>query len=216
MENASFFIEDKALFGSFPTQTQVNKLEDIGVVHFVNLTHPNETKITQYTTHRNYITYPILDRLIPEDNLDFSRFIYTLCSLISALKKGEKIYIHCKGGHGRSGLVVACVTSKFFNIPAKKALKHTTICHSNREIMRDLWRRVGSPQTLDQKDFVKNVCSTLKINKDHILHPSYLGDAIDYSKALSSTGLKYIEIQGESNDDLATEMMLSRYNNFIL
>ncbi len=216
MENASFFIEDKALFGSFPTQTQVNKLEAIGVRHFVNLTHPDESKINPYTTNHNYISYPIIDRFIPEDNLIFSRFIYTLCNLISLLQEGEKIYIHCKGGHGRSGLVVACVTTKFFDISPNTALKHTTKCHSNRTIMRDSWRRIGSPQTSHQKDFVRSVCGIIKIEIGHILHPSSDSDTIELNSELMNTGLKYIKIDGESNDDLAKSMMLSRYNNFIL
>jgi protein-tyrosine phosphatase len=216
MENASFFIENKALFGSFPTQTQIRKLEDIGVRYFVNLTHPDESKITNYTTNYNYISYPIIDRSIPEDNLDFSRFIYTLCNLISVLKEGEKIYIHCKGGHGRSGLVVACITTKFFNISPDTALKHTTKCHSKRQIMRDSWRRIGSPQTPQQKEFVKTVCGIIKIKIGNILHPSSNADTVEFNNELLNTGLKYIQIDGESTDDLATAIMISRYNNFIL
>ena len=45
MEYASFFITDKALFGSFPTQAQVEELESTGVRYFVDLTNPNESKI---------------------------------------------------------------------------------------------------------------------------------------------------------------------------
>ena len=38
MDNASFFIKNRALFGSFPTQESVEELEKNGVKYFINLT----------------------------------------------------------------------------------------------------------------------------------------------------------------------------------
>ena len=37
MNNSSFFIKDRALFGSFPSQDSVSELETLGVRYFVDL-----------------------------------------------------------------------------------------------------------------------------------------------------------------------------------
>ena len=38
MNNCSYFIKDRAMFGSYPTQEAVQELEHEGVIYFVNLT----------------------------------------------------------------------------------------------------------------------------------------------------------------------------------
>lgn len=167
MERCSYFIEHKALFGSFPDQRTVETLEREGVRYFIDLTENDEeflvlpqtdptstTKKIPYRTKYTYIHYPIQDRQIPSDWADFARLVLKVCDIIQNLREGEKIYLHCKGGHGRSGVVVAsilCVYNKWHPIAA---LKHTSECHARRPIMREKWRRLGSPQNKYQKNFV--------------------------------------------------------------
>lgn len=98
MNLSSFFIKDKALFGSFPTQTAVNELEAENVKFFIDLTHNTEKKITPYCTKYTYINYPITDRQVPDDLISFSKFIITTSKIIKELRKHEKVYIHCRGG----------------------------------------------------------------------------------------------------------------------
>ena len=99
MNTSCYFIKEKALFGSFPSQSSVDELEnDLNVRYFVDLTNSNEKKITPYKTKYNYMNYPITDRHVPEDLLSFSKFIIRVSKIIKNLKKDEKIYIHCKGG----------------------------------------------------------------------------------------------------------------------
>jgi hypothetical protein len=154
MDTSSYFIKDKALFGSYPSENAVKELELNGVKYFVNLTCDYEDKISLYHTDNHVINYQIKDRSIPDDLLSFSKFILFLSAIIKNLEFGDKIYIHCKGGHGRSGLVVACLVCNLFNYSAYESLKYTSKCHSNRLVMRDKWRRIGSPQTYIQKKFV--------------------------------------------------------------
>lgn len=154
MERSSYFIKNKAMFGSFPTQEAVNELESHGVNFFINLTYDHEKNITPYTTKYTYINFPITDRRVPTDWRSFSYFLIKISNIIKNLKTGELIYIHCKGGHGRSGIVVACLLCYIFKISPEQALKHTTESHSKRIVMRDKWRKLGSPQTYQQKNFV--------------------------------------------------------------
>ena len=159
MNTSSFFIKNRALFGSYPTQETVDELEEICVRYFVDLTYKGEKKITEYTTKYNYIRYPIPDRKIPEDWKTFTEFILKLSSTIRHLKskdddKHELLYLHCKGGHGRSGVVVACLLCYMGNYFPEKALELTSHYHSKRKNMREIWRTMGAPQNHVQKNFV--------------------------------------------------------------
>ena len=154
MNNCAFFIPSKALFGGFPTQDEVNELENSGVRYFVNLTCDTEDKIFPYNTNYINIQFPIRDRNVPEDINSFSEFIVNISNIINNLDNNELVYIHCKGGHGRSGIVVACILCYLYKISAEQAIECTTNYHNTRINMKEKWRKIGSPQTVAQKSFV--------------------------------------------------------------
>ena len=165
MNHCSYFIKDKAMFGCFPTQQSVEELEQEGVKYFIDLTSSEETKITPYTTKYTYINYPIEDRNVPEDIPSFCRIILRICEIIVSLRKNEKVYVHCRAGHGRSGVVVASIICYMFKLSPYDALIYTSKCHNNRSIMKDKWRRIGSPQTYQQKKFIYKLFHPININK---------------------------------------------------
>jgi ribA/ribD-fused uncharacterized protein len=154
MDRCSQFIKNRALFGCFPTQEAVEELESHGVRYFIDLTTGIEDKTTPYTTTYKYMNYPIIDRRSPQNWRTFAVFILQVADIITKLKHDEFVYIHCKGGHGRSGVVVACLLCYLFSITPETALERTTKYHSKRSVMRDKWRELGSPQTRSQKSFV--------------------------------------------------------------
>lgn len=156
--NSSFFCEN-GLFGSWPTQEQVYELEKWGVNVFVNLANDKEKKITPYTTspETEVILFPIPDRSVPKDKIKFCSLVIDICQSLSS---GKKVYIHCKGGHGRSGMLVASILAYKNKIPASDAIALTTKFHSERKIMRKKWRDVGAPQTTNQKRFVLSLFPT--------------------------------------------------------
>lgn len=165
MERCSFFIENKALFGSFPTQETVELLENKGVRVFVDLTDSNEQKTEPYNTKYKYIKYPIEDWQIPQDWMSFAQLIIEISQIINDLKHDHLIYIHCRGGHGRSGMLVASILCYYYGLSPEDAIKQTSRCHSNRQIMREKWRRLGSPQGKKQKDFVRRFFRPLKFGR---------------------------------------------------
>ncbi len=42
-----------------------------------------------------------MDQRVPDNIIEFVKFINKLVNIISGLTNCEKLYIHCKGGHGR-------------------------------------------------------------------------------------------------------------------
>ena len=226
MNHCSYFIKDKAMFGCFPTQQSVEELEQEGVKFFLDLTHPEETKITPYTTKYTYINYPILDRTVPDDIPSFCRLIIKISGIITSLRKNDRLYVHCRAGHGRSGVVVASILCYIFKLTPYDALIYTTKCHNNRSVMKDKWRRIGSPQTYQQKKFIYKLFHPININKiykpnvyyykiyikdnifDHIFH------AYNYYKQIHETdpnNAMFLEFEGDKWDGKRENIM-----NFII
>jgi len=166
MDRCSYFIKDRALFGSYPTQEAVEELENLGVRYFVDLTCEGEQGIIPYRTKYNYIRFPIRDRQIPRDWYMFARFIITLGTVLHD-PSAPLVYVNCRGGHGRSGIVVATLLCYLFKMTADEALEHTTKAHSKRSVMRDKWRKIGSPQTYQQKNFVHSFFAPLLFNQSY-------------------------------------------------
>lgn len=172
MDRCSYFVTNKALFGSYPTQRAVEELESHGVRYFIDLTSPGESKITPYRTLYSYYRYPIQDHKVPSDWSSFAQLILRICNVIKHLREEEKVYIHCKGGHGRSGVVVACVLCQLYKIAPSEALQLTTSYHFQRKEMRAKWRKIGSPQSAQQKTFVHNFFRPIYFYKPYSTGPT--------------------------------------------
>jgi hypothetical protein len=167
MNRSSEFIKNKALFGGYPTQEYVDLYENMGVRYFVDLTQNGEKRTIPYITQYTYINYPIQDFRIPSCWSSFAKLIIKLVNIIKNLPVNNMIYVHCRGGHGRAGVVVACILCYIYKISAADALALTTKYHGNRKEMRDKWRKLGSPQTRSQKHFVTKFFEPLYIYNNY-------------------------------------------------
>ena len=151
----SSFFAANGLFGSWPSQDDITALIAWGVDVIVNLASASERKVTPYTvppdTNITVINFPIRDTSIPDDKIAFCSLVVKICDFLS---KDMKVYIHCKGGHGRSGLLVAAVIAYTRRISPFDAIALTNEYHSKRQVMKEIWRSIGSPQTGNQKKFV--------------------------------------------------------------
>ena len=166
-DTSSFFIKDKALFGSYPTQEIVDDFISKGVKYFIDLTNNFEqNKLKSYTIPNNciYINFQIKDRSVPQNLFHYSKFIVKLSNIINNLQNNEKIYIHCRGGHGRAGIVVSCLLCYIYKYKSQEALLLTNKYHNERKIMNDKWRVIGSPQTEYQKKFVIRLFKPIFLN----------------------------------------------------
>lgn len=188
MNRCSEFIKGKALFGSFPTQEAVEELEKAGVRIFVDLTSGAENKTIPYTTKYKYISYPIQDRKTPSDWKSYSKFIVTLSHEIKNLRNKDKIYIHCKGGHGRSGVVVASLLAYVKKVLPEVALQKTGKYHNNRSEMRDKWRVIGSPQTRVQKNFIYRFFETIYFNRKTIYYSGFSNSSDNFHISIAVNG----------------------------
>ena len=66
----------------------------------------------------------------------------------------EVVYVHCRGGHGRTGVIVAVVLMMLYGISVEEALLRTQRYHDMRE---DTCSSTSSPQTEKQRNRVSEV-----------------------------------------------------------
>jgi hypothetical protein len=202
-ENSTYFIENKALFGPYPTQDDVKYLESIGVEYFVDLTEVDKLQPYEISKHCAFIKFPIPDMRTPIDHIQFSSFIVYIDYIIKNLIDDKKIYIHCRGGNGRAGLVVACLLMRHHpHITALDALQLTSKYHSERKNLKLKWKLVGSPQTPAQKNYVIKMFTPFCFSREtfygnkygfvpHAKIPIYY-EEMDYTFDDSQSLFKYI------------------------
>lgn len=72
------------------------------------------------------------------------------------LRAGEKLYVHCWGGRGRSGMVGATLLARLYGITADEALSRVQRAFDCRAALGGESHKV--PETDEQFDFVRTMC----------------------------------------------------------
>ncbi|CAE6972203.1 unnamed protein product [Symbiodinium sp. CCMP2592] len=76
--------------------------------------------------------------------------------LMQRMEANEVIYLHCWGGRGRSGVVAACLLGSMFGeMTAAECLEMVQCGYSSRGSKADVGALAKSPQTDEQRQFVK-------------------------------------------------------------
>jgi protein-tyrosine phosphatase len=142
--SGSYWVESgRLLAGPYPDGPgDVEALLGVGVDLFVDLTREDEEWMRYWRElpedqHRRFA---LLDGAAPsEEAMD-----YLLRLVSEQLTQGRIIYLHCKGGRGRTGTVVGCYL-----------VEHG---RTGGEALATIRRRCGhpySPETDEQKDMVR-------------------------------------------------------------
>ena len=155
----SSFYKDIAYFGGYPSQMEFKSLIDHGFKYFIDLTTIRERQKLSYdysidiSNYKDvfYINYSIIDNNIPISKDSFMNF---LSFLMKIFKKKDKIYIHCKGGHGRSSLLVASIFCFLLMYNPYEAFHKTKQCHERRDNLKEKYRGIDCPQVSAQRKFV--------------------------------------------------------------
>jgi len=152
--------DPRILFGGFPTAGAMRSLQERSVRYIVDLTTSFEKKrLAPYFPKQfgmTYIHFPIQDNSVPYDLEAFNEFIVWLSHLLDSLGN-DSIYIHCKGGHGRSGMIVASLLCFHYKKTPEESIRETTIAHQNRIEMTPKWKNRLCPSNPIQRHFLEQV-----------------------------------------------------------
>jgi hypothetical protein len=158
LPNTYWVLPGRVLAGEHPagddvaaTRARLARLHEAGIDTFVDLTEKGEMPSYRHLLPRGtqYLHSAIVDTRVP-NNISQTREL--LADIQTALDGGRGVYIHCRAGIGRTGLIVGCFLA---NREANGAAAIKTL---NR-----LWRqseRAGTwptvPQTPEQADYIRH------------------------------------------------------------
>ena len=119
-----------------------------GITHFIDLTSPADpVKTYQPLGGAVRINHPITDFGVPSP----LQMQGILQSIQSALSQGGKVYVHCKGGIGRTGTVAATWLTEQ-GLDDEKAL---ALLLQKWQAMDKRFEEPHTPETQAQREFVR-------------------------------------------------------------
>jgi hypothetical protein len=136
---------------------QNEKMEFIkkqGVTTIVDLT---KEQLHEYAVPRHITRYnfPIEDESSDNDG-EVMKAVSTILPIIRDARKGV-VYVHCLGGHGRSGVVVSVVLGQYLKLSADMAMYITSATHATRPYQNPKEAPSSSPQTDGQVKQVRRL-----------------------------------------------------------
>ena len=158
LPNTYWVIPGRVLAGEHPavgdtaeSSARLARLLDAGIDSFVDLTEKGEMPayrpLLPKGTH--YLRSAIVDTRVP-NNVAQTREI--LASIHTGLASGSSIYVHCRAGIGRTGLIIGCFLAE------QEANGAAAI-----KILNSLWRQSDRaktwptvPQTAEQADYIRH------------------------------------------------------------
>ena len=156
LRNSYWVIPGKVLAGEHPvgssresTRERLQRLIDVGVECFIDLTEPNEIKAydRDLPFSIEYLRKPIKDHSTPAQRVHMAEI---LDCMHDALQSGRCVYVHCRAGIGRTGTVIGCFLVER-GLPGESALDELNRLWQHCERSHS-WASV--PETSDQTDYV--------------------------------------------------------------
>ena len=100
-----------------------------------------------------FVHFPIRDCGVTDDD----RVLELARELVKDIAEGRVIYLHCWGGHGRTGTLVCIMLHLMYGLDPTEAMARCQLVHD----LRQCPVVVGSPQTQTQRDQVARVITKL-------------------------------------------------------
>lgn len=152
----SYKVDERIYAGEYPATSSeklgrrdIDRFIRFGITHFIDLTERGELLPYTQWLHENqtHIRFAIKDCGIPGSNHEVAQLLETITSILK--EKNNMIYIHCRGGIGRTGTIVACYYAMFLK-------EYTPVYNLLRrqfsQCPKSAYRE--TPETMQQKRFI--------------------------------------------------------------
>jgi ADP-ribosylglycohydrolase len=176
LANSYWVFPGKLLAGEHPggltgelTRARLRKLFEAGIDCFVDLTQPEEASSyrDELPPGTAYFNRPLPDHRVPAERAQMEAI---LAYIRGALDSGHRVYLHCRAGIGRTGMVAGCLL-------AEQDGGEVALAQLNR-----LWRESGRaaqwpmvPETAAQTEYVRAWARAAE--HDPLLEPATLAAA---------------------------------------
>jgi protein-tyrosine phosphatase len=156
LPNTYWVVPGRWLAGEYPigegltdARARLSQFREAGLNSFIDLTETGE--LTEYRhllpVHTQYQRSPIKDSGIPESAAQVQGL---LKDIRAALESTRNIYLHCRAGIGRTGLIVGCYLAE--EQGGKAAIQQLNELWQQSE-RAESWPQV--PQTKEQAEFIR-------------------------------------------------------------
>ena len=158
LANSYWVIPQRILAGEYPggiddasAQARLERLHQAGIDSFIDLTEEDELRPYQHLLprHAEYLRSAIVDAGVPNN---VSQTQALLAAIYAALDRGRGVYVHCRAGIGRTGLIIGCFLAEQEN-NGRTALKTLNRLYRQSE-RAATWPQV--PQTAGQADYIRH------------------------------------------------------------
>ncbi len=156
LANTYWVIPQRILAGEYPghehdteARARLQRLHEAGIDSFIDLTEDGELPPYRQwlPPQAEYRRFAIADTGVPNN---VSQTQEALAAVRDALKRGRSLYVHCRAGIGRTGLIIGCfLADEEANGKAALKILNRLWLQSERAAT---WRRV--PQTAAQADYI--------------------------------------------------------------
>jgi len=163
LPNSYWVIPGRWLAGEYPigdglndARARLRQLRDAGLNSFIDLTEAGELPEYRHLlpVHTQYKRSPIRDTGVPESVAQVQGL---LKDIRSGLKSTRNIYLHCRAGIGRTGLIVGCYLAE--EQGGKEAIKQLNQLWQQSERAKS-WPSV--PQTKEQAEYIRRWPKSVK------------------------------------------------------
>ncbi|MBR3455373.1 MAG: DUF1810 family protein [Bacteroidaceae bacterium] len=162
----SYKVNEQIFAGEYPrnkdlesSQTKLKQFETFGITHFIDLTEEGELGAYSDMLHpgATHLRFPIRDVSVPKSMEGVHKLVDYIIDTVSS-DPSAKVYIHCWGGVGRTGLIVGCLLAQLCKLDYKDALSKL------EELFNDCPKSEyrTTPETADQHQFIADFINSKK------------------------------------------------------
>ena len=157
LPNTYWVIPGRLLAGEYPgdpddsqVRQRLKRLGGVGIDSFIDLTEEGELPPYRLLLpkHTQYLRSPIVDTRVPNNVAQTRELLY---AIRAGLARDRRVYVHCRAGIGRTGLVIGCFLAEEES-DGKAALKTLNRLWLQSE-RSQAWPKV--PQTAEQAAYIR-------------------------------------------------------------